>query len=189
MGTSGASFGVFQGDTNVSPTARATLAAALRVRGADEATLTRILGLVSQPCPNGDPLSAEDADLANAALSSSDGRQLVDHMDDGLLQIVLHGVDACIAAAQRQTFTIDPVAILYIALWLNMTGPPNVLSQWLSGTPQLGMPSPAGPVVTRHDIEGYLHSTRFFVLHPKNFIHLQQSVQAAIPKLPRAGIA
>jgi len=75
----------------------------------------RILGLVSQPCPNGDPLSAEDADLANAALSSSDGRQLVDHMDDGLLQIVLHGVDACIAAAQRQTFTIDPVAILYIA--------------------------------------------------------------------------
>ena len=44
LGTSGASFGVFQGDTNVSHAARATLAAALRARGADEGTVTRILG-------------------------------------------------------------------------------------------------------------------------------------------------
>ena len=33
------------------------------------------------------------------------------------------------------------------------------------------------------------HATKFFMLHPKNFVHLQQSVQAAIPKLPTAVIA
>ena len=189
LGASGASFGVFQGDTNVSHAARATLAAALRKRGADEDTVTRILGLVSQPCPDGNPLSPEDTDLANAALSSSDGRQLVDQMDDGLLQIVLHGVDTCIAAAQTRSRTIAPVTILYIALWVNMTGPPNVLSQWLAGSPQFGVPPAAGPVVLQQDVENYLHATKFFMLHPKNFVHLQQSLQAAIPKLPTAMIA
>ena len=161
----------------------------MRKRGADEDTVTRILGLVSQPCPDGNPLSPEDTDLANAALSSSDGRQLVDQMDDGLLQIVLHGVDTCIAAAQTRSRTIAPVTILYIALWVNMTGPPNVLSQWLAGSPQFGVPPAAGPVVLQQDVENYLHATKFFMLHPKNFVHLQQSVQAAIPKLPTAMIA
>ena len=184
LGTSGASFGVFQGDTNVSHAARATLAAALRVRGADEETVTRILGLVGQPCPDGNPLSPEDTDLANAALSSSDGRKLVDQMDDGLLQIVLHGVDSCIAAAQTRSLTIDGIAILYIALWVNMTGPPNVLSRWLAGSVELGVPPAAGPRVSQHDIESYLHASKFFVLHPRNFVHLQNSVQAAIPDLP-----
>src|SRR5207253_5742633 len=77
LGASGASFGVFQGDTNVSHAARATLAAALRAADADQSAVTRILGLVSQPCPNGNPLSPEDTGLANGALSSSDGRELV----------------------------------------------------------------------------------------------------------------
>jgi hypothetical protein len=175
---------VFQGDTNVSHAARATLAAALRARGADEGTVTRILGLVGQPCPDGNPLSPEDTDLANAALSSSDGRKLVDQMDDGLLQIVLHGVDSCIAAAQTRSLTIDGIAILYIALWVNMTGPPNMLSRLLSGTPELGVSPPSGPRVSQHDIESYLHATKFVVLHPRNFVHLQESVQAAIPDLP-----
>src|SRR5437763_16008628 len=78
LGATGASFGVFQGDTNVSHTARATLAAALRADGADEASVTRILGLVGQPCPNGNPLSPADATLADNALSSPEGRRLVD---------------------------------------------------------------------------------------------------------------
>jgi hypothetical protein len=189
LGASGASFGVFQGDTNVSHTARATLAAALRARGADEPTVARILGLVGQPCPDGNPLSPEDTDLANAALSSPGGRQLVDQMDDGLLQIVLHGADACIAAAQTRSRTIAPVAVLYIALWVNMTGPPNVLSSWLAGNAQFGVPPAAGPVVLQQDIESYLHATKFFVLHPRNFVHLQQSVLAAIPKLPPSATA
>ena len=184
LGTSGASFGVFQGDTNVSHAARATLAAALRVRGAGADAVTRILGLVGQPCPNGNPLSPQDTDLANAALSSSDGQKFVDRMDDGLLQIVLHGVDSCIAAAQTRGLAIDGIAILYIALWANMTGPPNVLSRWLAGNPELGVPPATGPRVSQHDIESYLHASKFFVLHPRNFVHLQDSVRAAIPDLP-----
>src|SRR5204863_4205097 len=106
---SGASFGIFQGDTNVSHTARATLAAALRQRSGDANAVTRILGLVSQPCPDGNPLSPDDTELANGALNAPEGRELVDEMDGELLQIVLHSVDRCISAAQTRHMTIDPV--------------------------------------------------------------------------------
>lgn len=184
LGASGASFGVFQGDTNVSHTARATLAAALQAAGANATTVARILGLVGQPCPNGNPLSPSDTKLANEALTSPAGRQLVDRMDDELLQIVLHGVDTCIASAQSQGRTIDPVAVLYIALWVNMSGPPTILSQWLGGSPELGLSPPAGSAVSQQDLESYLHASKFFVLHPKNFAHMQHSVQAAMPLLP-----
>lgn len=184
LGQSGASFGVFQGDTNVSHEARATLAAALKTGGADDDAVTRIIGLVGRACPNGNPLTAPDTQLANNALSSPAGRQLVDRMDDKLLAVVLNECDTCIATAAGRNLTIDPVALLYIALWVNMTGPPGVLSRWLSGTTELGLPPPAGPVVTRHNIESYLHSSKFFMLHPKNFVHMQQSVEAAIPLIP-----
>lgn len=188
LGVSGASFGVFQGDTNVSHSARATLAAALRAAGAGADAVTRILGLVSQPCPDGDPLSEDDKNLANGSLSSAAGQELVNAMDDELLQVVLHGVDACIAAARTRSLTIDPVALLYIALWVNMTGPPNVLSRWVAGTPELGLTPPAGDQVSQQNLESYLHSTKFFTTHPRNFVHMQQSVKAAIPLLPPASV-
>jgi hypothetical protein len=180
---SGASFGVFQGDTNVSPNARATLAAALRANGADEATVTRILGLVSQPCPNGSPLSAEDAATADRALSSDAGKHFVDAMDNQLLQTVLHGIDSCVTVANGRSLTIAPVAVLYIALWVNMTGPPTVLARWIGGTSELGLAPPTGPQVAQQDLENYLHATQFFTLRPKNFLHMQASVQAAVPLL------
>jgi hypothetical protein len=186
LGVSGASFGLFQGDTNVSHVARATLADALTANGADDATVTRILGLVSRACPNGNPLSAADTALANAALSSAGGRGLVDRMDDQLLAVVLGEVDTCTAAAVAHKLSIDPTALLYIALWVNMTGPPATLASWLSGNTELGLSSPAGPIVTRQNIESYLHSSKFFMIHPKNFVHMQQSVVAAIPLLPAA---
>ncbi|MBV8650679.1 MAG: hypothetical protein JO255_04380, partial [Alphaproteobacteria bacterium] len=56
-GASGASFGVFQGDTNVNHTARATLRQALVTDGASDEAITRIVDAVSQPCPDGNPLS------------------------------------------------------------------------------------------------------------------------------------
>ena len=185
-GASGASFGIFQGDTNVNHTARATLRQALATDGAGAEAIARIVGAVSQPCPDGDPLAAGDAALASAALAAPTGVKLVDAMDATLLQIVLGELDSAIAAAARRHLTIDPIAQLYIALWINMTGAPDTLDKWLSGTQETGQAPPAGPVVTLHDLETYLQANSYFRLHPRNFVHMQDSVTAARPLLPAA---
>jgi hypothetical protein len=184
LGRSGASFGIFQGDTNVNPTARTTLQQILGDAGVDPATATRILALLSQPCPQGDPLSDADAALVDGALSSAGGRAAVDGMDEELLQIVLHELDSSITAAATRQHTIDPTALLYIALWVNMTGAPSTLNGWLAGGQALGLAPPPGPVVTPLDLESYLQASSYFRLHPRNFVHLQDSVKAAQPLLP-----
>jgi hypothetical protein len=186
LGVSGASFGVFQGDTNVSDVARQTLRKALAANGVDDATINRILGLVSQRLPNGNPLSHQDTEVADGALSSLAGKQLVDAMDQSLFLIVIRDVNACIAAAQSQNFLINPVALLYMAVWVNMTGPPTLLTKFLAGSSELGVLPPVGPTVTVQDIQTYLHASRYFILHPRNFLHMQESVEAAIPLLPGA---
>src|ERR1700761_1662748 len=84
LGASGASFGIFQGDTNVNHTARATLRQALVTDGASDDAITRIIDAVSQPCHDGNPLSAEDTTLANEALASPSGMKLVDAMDGSI---------------------------------------------------------------------------------------------------------
>ena len=186
LGASGASFGIFQGDTNVNHTARATLRQALAADGAGDDAITRIIGAVSQPCPDGNPLSVEDTDLANEALASPAGMKLVDAMDASLFQVVLGELDSSVAAAAERSQTIDPAAQLYIALWVNMTGAPDTLNKWLSGTQEVGLAPPAGPVVTPHNLETYLQANTYFRLHPRNFVHMQDSVAAALPLLPSA---
>ena len=79
MGTSGASFGIFQGDTNVNQTARNTLRQVLQKAGVSSNDCNRIIAGVSQPCPNGNPLSAADTTSANNALAAN--TDLVDGMD------------------------------------------------------------------------------------------------------------
>ena len=185
-GQSGGSFGVFQGDVHTNPTARNVLTQVLQTSGADAATVARIIGLVSQACPNGNPLTQGDTTLANNALSSPAGMQLVDQMDGQLLNVVLGNLDASIVAATAQNMTIDPTALLYIALWVNMTGAPNQLNQWIGGTAVAGVAPPAPPTVTVANIEAYLKAMQFFVQHPQNFLHLQQSVATGIPLLPVA---
>jgi hypothetical protein len=186
LASSGASFGIFQGDTHVNATARATLTNVLQAAGADAPTIQRIMAAVSQACPNGCPLSPADAALTDAALSSAAGRALVDAMDGKLLAVVEAELDSSVAAAANGNLTIAPVALLYIALWVNMTGAPNTLNQWLDGVTELGLPPPAGPIVGQSDIETYLQATTYFQLHPRSFLHMQQSVQAGVPLLPNA---
>ena len=74
----------------------------------------------------------------------------------------------------------DAAALLYIALWINMTGAPGMLNQWLLGTPELGVAPPAGPSVTRVNVESYLHASCYFRLHPRNFTHMSDSVDAGL---------
>jgi len=187
LGQSGASFGIFQGDTNVDPAARDTLRQVLAAGGAGAGDINRIVGAVSQPCPRGNPLDEADTTLANRALGSAAGMSLVDAMDGRLLNIVLAELDSSIAAAATRSLVLAGVSQLYIALWVNMTGPPGMLNKWLSGTPELGVPPPAGPSVTRVNIETYLHASSYFRLHPRDFVHMSDSVDAGVPLLP-AGV-
>ena len=189
LGASGASFGIFQGDTNVNHRARDTLRQALQQNGAAADAINRIMAAVSQPCPNGNPLDAADTALTTQALDCSGGRALVDAQDQSLLGIVLGELDSCIAAAATRTIDIADDALLYIALWVNMTGAPDTLCKWLSGTQEVGLAPPAPPTVTAPTIEAYLQANSFFRLHPQNFVHMQDSVAGAVPLLPAATAA
>jgi hypothetical protein len=185
LGVSGASFGVFQGDTHVDPDARATLRKALQAAGADGQTCDRIIAAVTPPCPDGSPLSKADQQLADAALSSPAGRTIVDAMDDRTLAVILRELDSSIGAAAVQGFSIEPRAQLDIALWVNMTGEPGVLNKWLEGETVGDLSPPLGPIVSRTDLDGYLKATKYFTLHPRNFVHFSASVDAGAKLLPR----
>lgn len=183
-GKSGASFGIFQGDTNVNPLARSTLGDVLNAAGIADATVAGILAAVCQPLPNGNPLSSADTSLVNDALAATLGRPIVDRMDDQLLQTVLDGIDSCIAASDARP--IDPVAQLYIALWTNMTGAPSTLCTWLGGTQVAGLASPDGAAVAAADLENYLQASKYFRENPGNWPHMQASVATGAALLPAA---
>lgn len=184
-GQSGASFGIFQGDTAANATARATLQGIIQAAGLGAEMVGRVMAAVSQACPNGNPLSAGDSTAVNGALAAPAGRHAVDAMDATLLQVVLNSLDTSLAAAAAVGFSIDPEAQLYIALWINMTGAPNTLNRWIRGA-STAVACPTGPVVSVADIKSYLQATKFFTDNPRNFKHLQDSVAAGAALLPSA---
>jgi hypothetical protein len=185
LGQSGASFGIFQGDTNVNHNARATLDRVLMNAATPQPVCNRIMAAISRPCPR-NPLSEADTATVNNALSSAAGIAMVDAMDNSLLQIVLTELDGAIAAAAVRGMKIDPQALLYIALWVNMTGAPITLNQWLRGAPELGAAIPIGPTVTRQNLENYLQVSKYFQLHPSNLVHMTDSVNQGVAALPAA---
>jgi hypothetical protein len=183
-GKSGASFGFMQGDTNAQSLARTTLTNVLSAAGASQTAITRIMTAVSRALPNGNPLSADDTKLANSALASAAGKKLVDAMDMQILSGVLSDVDVCIAAGLSRKVTIDPLALLYIAPWINMSGAPSLLKTWLAGAPALGLQPPSPPNVTAEEMETYLQATAYFQANPKNFVHYRECVALGAKLLP-----
>jgi hypothetical protein len=186
LGKSGGSFGVFQGDACVDAKARDGLRQALVSASVDAATVTRIVNAVSQPCPDGSPLSPGDQKTADDALNSSKGRAIVDAMDGRILQVILNELDSSIKAAQSVGRRLDPGSQLSIALWVNMAGAPTSLNDWLKGTTIGGVAPPAASTVTRDDVNRYLKGTKYFTLHPKNLIHFEASVDKGLKELPGA---
>ncbi|HEV2677278.1 MAG TPA: hypothetical protein VGV37_22310 [Aliidongia sp.] len=186
-GQSGASFGAFQGDTNVNDLARSTLTDVLNAAGTADDAVAALLAAVSRPLPNGNPLSPSNTALVNDALASAFGQPIVDRMDDRLMQTVLAGIDSCIAASGQRP--IDPAAQLYLALWINMTGAPTTVCKWLGGSEIAGLAPPAGTTVAPQDVENYLQASAYFRENPRNFTHLQASVQAGVALLPAAAAA
>jgi hypothetical protein len=190
-GNSGASFGFMQGDLAAGqPEVTGTFSGILADAGMDQATIDGFMSRLAVHLLE-NPLTPQETARINAALLNS--KDKVDAMDETILRSVYDGLDGCIAAAQQAGRSIAPEAQIYMALWINMTGPPSKLLIWLhGGDPHLNKPVPAaGPTISAGDIRTYLQATDYFVNNPRNFMHMVESVAAgtavltgAAPPLP-----
>lgn len=184
-GNSGASFGFTQGDLAagqavVRDTFQNVLAAARVAPNQIESLTNRLSVQLTQ-----NPLSRAEADLVNEALASDKGQPLVDAMDEVIFQTVCKELDKCVASAARASRVIDPEAQIYMLLWINMSGKPTELLDWLEDRP-VDLANPVGPpgkIVTAGDIENYLRATKFFSENPRNFRRLQTVVAEAAGQL------
>ena len=180
---SGASFGFMQGDLAAGqPEVHAAFRGCLSDAGLDAATIgnfERQLSVRLTSCP----LADNERDQVNAALLA--GSNHVDAMDETILANVYAGLDRCVAAATSAHRTIAPMAQLYMAMWINMTGPPTTLLNWLrGGTVTLERPVPQpGAVIDGPDMEAYLGATKYFVQNPRNFQHMKDAAAAGMDAL------
>lgn len=182
-GNSGASFGAFQGDLAAGqPEARDAFKQCLAGAGFSPAETGHFLGKLGVPCPQ-NPLSAADTARIDAALAQ--GRAIVDAMDDKIFAGVRKQLQRCIDAAAQAGRSISSEALIYMALWINMTGPPSQLLQWLKGQPvtMAHTPQPAPAVVSGPAMADYLGCTRYYTDHPKNFAHMKECVAAGVAAL------
>ncbi len=183
-GKSGASFGFMQGDlAGQQPIVQRTFHQCLSASGFSEDEINGLARKLSVHLIR-NPLSREDTERVNAALDAH--RNLVDEMDDAILTGVYSGLDKCLATAANAHRTIQPHAQLYIAMWINMSGPPSKMLEWLAGhDPQLGVRvGPPGSEVDVPAIQGYLKATSYYRENPRNFAHLEESASAGARKLP-----
>ena len=130
------------------------------------------------------PLSTGETSQVNAALLASS--DLVDAMDEEILGSVYDDLDLCIATAANANRKISGKAVLFMALWINMSGHPTKLLKWLSGqNPGLPQPVPQpGAVVDGSEMEAYLRATSYYIENPGNIPHLLSSVAAGVALLP-----
>jgi len=179
-GNSGASFGFMQGDLAAGqPIARTAFRQALAAANFPAAKISSLVQSLSVPLIE-NPLDAADTKLVNDALDAPSGRAQVDAMDEQIFVDVCKGLDKCVATASASNRTIDPKAQIYMLLWINMTGPPSTLLDWLSGkdvTMATLVPAP-GTTVDGTAMEDFLRATAFFSENRENLPHIMQSAAA-----------
>jgi hypothetical protein len=182
-GNSGASFGFMQGDMAVQPVARDTFRAAMAAAGFDPARIDRLVAQLSRHLAR-NPLTPQETHQINAALAASSA--LVDAMDETILSGVYASLDRCTAAAGHGGCTVEPAALIYMALWINMTGPPSSLLAWLGGgNPDLDAPvPPAAPTVNAVAMQAYLGATAYFTKNRKNLPNVISCAQRGARLLP-----
>jgi hypothetical protein len=176
-GRSGASFGALQGDAGASSLARDTLKAILAAAAIAPAEIDALMAVLAAPC-SANPLSAADDRLVAAALAAPAGHSLVDAMDRQILAGLCASVDECCATAQAAKRAVEPKATVYMALWINMSGPPTTLKFWLAGNDvwldrHATRVAAPGATVSVAAIEDYLQATDYFAANPHSFAALQ----------------
>jgi hypothetical protein len=182
LGQSGASFGVFQGDCHTDPAAHNTLVQILSAGGLHPLQVSDIATALSRALPDGNPLDEHDSGLVHTAMVSAIGRSLVDAMDAHTLMVILAELDECIEYAGN--YSIDPAALLALACWVNMTGAPTTILDWLETAPTSGTSFSLAALL------GYLEQQLYFKIHSRNLIHFKDAVAAGAMLLsPAAGPA
>jgi hypothetical protein len=177
-GKSGGSFGFMQGDLAANqPIVQQTFRTVLAAAGQAADVIDNLVARLSVHLIT-DPLTTQEEDMIDKALLA--GKNAVDAMDQNILGAVFNGVQNCIDTAANANRHIEAKALIYIALWINMSGAPSKLLAWLSGQdPQLGAPvQPAGGSVDAAAMESYLRATHYFMENPGNFPHVQASAAA-----------
>ena len=140
-GKSGASFGFMQGDLAAGqPEVRQTFLNVCAAAGIGADAAASLVQRLSVPLIV-NPLDPAETQQVNDALAASS--RLVDAMDEAILHKVYASLDTCLATAGAAHRGIAPKALIYMALWINMTGPPTKLLVWLGGRdPGLHRPVP-----------------------------------------------
>ncbi|MGM5000116.1 hypothetical protein AB8A05_15390 [Tardiphaga sp. 538_B7_N1_4] len=180
---SGASFGIFQNDTAANSQALAALKSILQQAGLPAGQVTRIIQLVSKPCPT-NPLKPEDTEAANDALSSADGMKAVDALDEKRLKLICGYLNDAVDSAKDP---IEGKAQLGICMWCNMTGPPSTMLTWLGGSAvdePGGKVDPPGNPVSFDDLTRLLKKTTYFTNNPRNWQHFADSAEEGAKLLP-----
>jgi hypothetical protein len=182
-GSSGASFGVFQNDTAVSPRALACLQNVLALNTDSSINAANILAKLNHHCPT-NPLDENTTNVINSLLDSTQGRFLVDALDARTFNGVLANLSTSVNAAATVNHTISNDALLAFALWINMTGAPNTLNRWLSGNTVVEngqmIPAPSDTIISRETADDYLSNTQFFSENPRDKTHLWESVDVGL---------
>lgn len=193
-GKSGGSFGFMQGDLAAGQRAvTQTFREAMTRAGMSAGKIEHLLSLLAQHQIKNPLSTSETSEVDQALRASSD---LVDQMDERIVQEVYRDLDICIAHASRKNRVLETKAQLYMALWINMSGPPTKLLTWLDGgDPGLPRQVPkAGSRVDGSDMEEYLAATNYYVANPRNMQHLREcaatgmrEIGTAVPTTAQSG--
>jgi hypothetical protein len=175
---SGGSFGFMQGDLAAGqPIAHSTFRSAMAAAGMPQGKIDDLERRLSGKGIPPTVITPAEKQQIDAALLAS--KALVDAMDEAILGKVYGELDTCIAAAAGANRTIAPIAQLYVAMWVNMTGPPDKILDFLRG-------ADLGVIVGETDIQTYLRATKYFRENPLNFPHMVASANKGAEQLPAA---
>jgi hypothetical protein len=182
-GRSGCSFGFMQGDLAAGePIVQKTFHDALAAAGIPAGQIDGFAQKLSGPLPR-NPLSRADTRLINEALDRRpSGRQLVDAMDAALFANSRNDLNVCIAKANASSRRITPEAQIQMLLWMNMTGRPTILLDFVSGKDVRRVSAPGNPI-DGPAMERFLKATKFFTENPENLNHFQAAVQKGMALL------
>ncbi len=177
-GNSGGSFGFMQGDLAAGqPIVHTTFRRCMTAAGMPQATIDDLERRLSGNGIGPNVITPGETQQINAALQASSA--LVDAMDENILGSVYGGLDTCNAAGGGKNRTIAPIAQLDVAMWVNMTGPPDKILDFIRGPT-------VGATIGDDDIQGYLRTTKYFRENPHNFDHMVESAQKGAAELPNA---
>ncbi|CBL45948.1 Hemolysin-type calcium-binding protein [gamma proteobacterium HdN1] len=143
-GNSGLSFGHFQHDVAANGDARATFESILEQSGLfDDQEINDIVDLASTPGVRASDFTSSQLSRITQALSSNLGKQTVDQRDADYFNDTLRPwIESALNAANQNPNgpgVFSPVnadyltALSMLAAWVNRTGAPNLLSQYLRG--------------------------------------------------------